>query len=131
MKIKEIAEGCGIIGTRGSLEKEISSVTSDSRQAEAGTMFVAVNGFSSDGHSYIPAAVAKGAAAIVYDDEAALEAAFAAAGETADRREDSRNLHRTRFNWENAAACWRRTSPGSPSSCAPISALPTNTCSPS
>lgn len=89
MKIKEIAEGCGIIGTRGSLEKEISSVTSDSRQAEAGTMFVAVNGFSSDGHSYIPAAVAKGAAAIVYDDEAALEAAFAAAGETADRREGS------------------------------------------
>ena len=26
-----------------------------------------------------------------------------------DRREDSRNLHRTRFNWENAAA---RTQPG-------------------
>ena len=69
MDIKEIIEGCGAVSAEGSLDKEIVSITADSRQAGAGAMFIAVKGFASDGHSYIPAAVGKGASAIVYEDE--------------------------------------------------------------
>ncbi len=88
MDIKEIIEGCGAVSAEGSLDKEIVSITADSRQAGAGAMFIAVKGFASDGHSYIPAAVGKGASAIVYDDEAALGAAFAAAGTERDASRD-------------------------------------------
>ncbi len=37
----------------------------DSRQVKPGTVFVAVSGFTVDGFSYIPAAVAKGASAVI------------------------------------------------------------------
>lgn len=75
MTIREIIEGCGTMQTAGSLETQIKAVTDDSRKVSEGTMFVAVKGFASDGHSYIGSAVEKGASAIVYEDAAALEAA--------------------------------------------------------
>lgn len=43
----------------------ILGVTSDSRQVAPATLFVAVSGGNRDGHAYIPAALAQGAAAIV------------------------------------------------------------------
>lgn len=75
MKIGKIIEDCGIAGVSGSTEKEIKSITSDSRKVSGGSMFIAVKGFSSDGHDYIADAVAKGASAVVYQDDAALKAA--------------------------------------------------------
>lgn len=74
MKIREIIAGCGTVSVEGCTDAEIVSVTADSRKAGNGSMFIAVKGFASDGHGYIPAAVAGGAAAIVYEDEKALEA---------------------------------------------------------
>lgn len=44
---------------------QISSVTNDSRQVEAGSLFIAVKGEAADGHNYIDKAVAAGAAAVV------------------------------------------------------------------
>ncbi len=44
-------------------------VTSDSRKVIPGSLFVAVRGYSSDGHDYIGTAIGKGACAIVYEDE--------------------------------------------------------------
>ena len=41
------------------------SITSDSRKAEQGSVFVAIKGHHSDGHDYIPQAIANGAVAIV------------------------------------------------------------------
>ena len=38
-------------------------------------MFIAVKGHDSDGHDYIGKAIASGAAAIVYEDEEALDKA--------------------------------------------------------
>ncbi len=49
----------------GSCEKEITSVTADSRRAGSGTLFVAVPGVSVDGHDFIGKAVAAGASAVV------------------------------------------------------------------
>lgn len=43
----------------------ISTVVFDSRQVQPGSIFVALAGVSQDGHQYIPAAVEKGAAAVV------------------------------------------------------------------
>lgn len=44
---------------------KIASITSDSRAVTPGTLFVAIQGYNVDGHTYIPAAVQKGAVAIV------------------------------------------------------------------
>ncbi len=75
MDIKTIIAGCGAVATYGNPDTEIKSVTDDSRKVSEGSMFVAVKGFASDGHAYIPAALEKGAAAIVYEDDKALDAA--------------------------------------------------------
>ena len=69
MKIKDIICNCGALSTSGDLATEVSSITSDSRQAKEGSLFVAVRGYASDGHSYIASAVEKGAAAVIYEDE--------------------------------------------------------------
>lgn len=44
---------------------EIHRVTSDSREVTDGSLFVAIQGGTSDGHRYIPAALEKGAVAII------------------------------------------------------------------
>lgn len=53
--------------------KDYTLVTSDSRKVIPGSLFVAVKGYSSDGHDYIGTAIEKGAAAIVYEDESRRE----------------------------------------------------------
>lgn len=52
----------------GDLNKEIIDVVSDSRKAEAGTLFVAIKGVSVDGHSFIPQLYGNGVAAIVCEE---------------------------------------------------------------
>ncbi len=49
----------------GDTSVEIKNIQSDSRQVEAGSLFVAVCGTTVDGHAYIPNALEKGAVAIV------------------------------------------------------------------
>jgi len=46
-------------------DKAIRSITSDSRQAGPGSLFVAVPGLTVDGHDYLEAAVKKGCAAVL------------------------------------------------------------------
>ena len=65
MKLKEILHGLDVRALHADAELEITSLTSDSRQVTAGSLFVAVRGFTSDGHAYIPAAVEKGCAAVL------------------------------------------------------------------
>jgi len=57
--VKEIAAATGgrIIG---SMEREISAVSTDSRTAAAGQLFVALKGERFDGHDYLPELVNKG-----------------------------------------------------------------------
>ena len=49
----------------------IAGITDDSRQVQPGFLFVAVRGVHVDGHRFIPAAVAAGAAAVVGEEPAA------------------------------------------------------------
>ena len=46
---------------------EVRGVTADSRAIRAGSLFVAIPGTRSDGHAFVPAAVASGAAAVVVE----------------------------------------------------------------
>ena len=72
MILDRIIEGCDVISVRGNAGTEIRSVCNDSRKVVPGALFVAVKGFASDGHDYINAVVEKGAAAIIYEDEAKI-----------------------------------------------------------
>ena len=68
MILEKIIEGSGVIAVEGDIRAEISSVCNDSRKAAQGSLFVAVRGFASDGHSFIATAVRSGAAAVVCED---------------------------------------------------------------
>ncbi|MDE6334370.1 MAG: UDP-N-acetylmuramoyl-L-alanyl-D-glutamate--2,6-diaminopimelate ligase, partial [Muribaculaceae bacterium] len=53
---------------KGSVTGTLTGITADSRAVVPGGMFVAVHGFNVDGHSFIPAAIAAGAAAVVCEE---------------------------------------------------------------
>lgn len=54
----------------------ITAITADSRQVQAGTLFVAYRGVSVDGHAFIPHAVKQGAAAIICEEPTDLAPAI-------------------------------------------------------
>lgn len=65
----------------GDGDVEITSIEYDSRAARPGSLFVAVPGFTVDGHAYIPRAIDAGAPAIaVQEDHSALWHALVEAG---------------------------------------------------
>ena len=53
----------------GKRKMDISSVTTDSRSARKGGLFIAVKGYDIDGHKFIPDAIAGGAKVIVCEDD--------------------------------------------------------------
>ena len=65
MKLKDLLSGIEIIKSSVDMDVEITSVTYDSRKAIAGSLFVAVTGFVTDGNLYIPKALENGAVAVV------------------------------------------------------------------
>jgi UDP-N-acetylmuramoyl-L-alanyl-D-glutamate--2,6-diaminopimelate ligase len=71
MRLKELIAGLQPVLAAGAIDSaEISGLAYDSRAVTPGALFVAYRGFHSDGHAYIPQAVARGAAAVVYEDPA-------------------------------------------------------------
>lgn len=52
---------------QGNAETEFTSIAYDSRRVEPGALFVAVTGFKTDGHQFVPAALEKGAAVLVVE----------------------------------------------------------------
>ena len=72
MKLSDIIKGTGATILHGSPDTEIGAIYSDSRKVTEGSLFLAVSGGSSDGHDYIDAALAAGAAAVVDASRKAL-----------------------------------------------------------
>ncbi len=65
MKLLELLEGLKIEEINGDTALDIRSVAYDSRKALPGTMFVCIDGFSTDGHLYAQSAVDNGATCLV------------------------------------------------------------------
>ena len=72
MKLETLLKELEYTLDAGSIRTEITSLVYDSRKVEPGSVFVCLTGFRSDGHDYIPAAVAAGAAALVVEREVAV-----------------------------------------------------------
>ena len=64
-KLKEILEGISYSILSGTLDTEINDIKYDSRKVEKNDIYVALKGFTTDGHEYIPEAIARGATVIV------------------------------------------------------------------
>ena len=69
MRLDKIIRNSGAAIVTGSGSIDVGNICSDSRKVTGGSMFVAVKGFASDGHDYIPMALGKGARVIVYEDQ--------------------------------------------------------------
>ncbi len=65
MKLESVLNNTGAVILHGTPGTEITAITSDSRKAAPGSLFIAVKGVDRDGHDYIDAALAAGAAAVV------------------------------------------------------------------
>ena len=68
MKLREIIQGLDVRQLQADPDLDIGSITADSRQILPGSLFVAVRGFTSDGHDYIPMAAEKGCAAVLCEE---------------------------------------------------------------
>ncbi len=67
MKLSQLIADCNVISIKGNENVEVMGISSDSRQVRQGSLFVAVEGICTDGHSYIGKAIEEGAGVIVYD----------------------------------------------------------------
>ena len=72
MNLKDLIRDSGAILLEGTEETQIEGISSDSRTIRPGYAFLAVKGFAQDAHTFIPAAKAAGAVAIVSCDRHAL-----------------------------------------------------------
>ena len=68
MQLSEIIRGVELSSRTGDQDPGIRKITFDSRQVEAGDLFVAIAGQQADGHKYMDRAIQSGAAAVVCQD---------------------------------------------------------------
>ncbi|MBR6432994.1 MAG: UDP-N-acetylmuramoyl-L-alanyl-D-glutamate--2,6-diaminopimelate ligase [Bacteroides sp.] len=68
MKLSDLLKAIQPVRTIGSTDIEITGVNIDSRLIEAGHLFMAMHGTQTDGHAYIPAAIGKGAVAVLCEE---------------------------------------------------------------
>ena len=72
MKLKDLIGKLPILSLSADPETEISGISYDSRKTEAGDLFVAIRGFETDGHRYIPKAAERHAAAVICEEVPAV-----------------------------------------------------------
>ncbi len=68
MKLAQLLKNCPVKQVRGNLDVEVTGLHYDSRQVRPGDAFFALRGVVSDGHNFIPSAVA-GGAEVVFAEE--------------------------------------------------------------
>lgn len=68
MRLSELLKAIQPVEIIGSTEMEITGVNIDSRLVQAGHLFMAMRGTQTDGHAYIPAAIEKGAVAVLCEE---------------------------------------------------------------
>ena len=68
MNLKNILVGLEKLKGNGNLDIEINGIESNSKKVKDGFLFIAIKGFSTDGHEYIQDAIENGARAIIIED---------------------------------------------------------------
>ena len=76
MKLNELLRDIEVTGLHAPADMEVSDVCYDSRKAAPGAAFIAVRGYETDGHKYIPAAVDKGASLVICEEAPAVETPY-------------------------------------------------------
>ena len=76
MKLKELLKDIPVWETHAPEDLEITDVCYDSRKVTPGAAFLAVRGFETDGHRFIPAAVENGAAVVLCEEKPSVEVPF-------------------------------------------------------
>ncbi len=68
MELKQILVGLEGLKVKGDLSLEIKGIEKDSKNVKEGYLFVAIKGFTADGHDFITDAVKNGATAILIEE---------------------------------------------------------------
>ena len=68
MQLKDLLYKIPLLATSGDMETDVTNLTMDSRKAGSGSLFVAVRGTVTDGHSYIETAVRQGTVAVLCEE---------------------------------------------------------------
>lgn len=68
MKLDQVIKNIQVTNLIGHSDIDLKGINSDSRKVECGHLFVAVKGTQTDGHSYIPTAIEKGAIAVLCEE---------------------------------------------------------------
>jgi len=69
MKLQDLLKEVDILEIKGSTEREISSIQTDSRKSGKDSLFIAIKGVQVNGHQYINNALDLGAKVIVYEED--------------------------------------------------------------
>lgn len=69
MDLSHLMKGVEILKSSGDLTGEVPSLCYNSKNCHENSLFVAISGLKSDGHDYIPEAIARGARFIVHEKE--------------------------------------------------------------
>jgi UDP-N-acetylmuramoyl-L-alanyl-D-glutamate--2,6-diaminopimelate ligase len=64
--LRQLCAAVAVRETRGDTDRSVCGIAYDSREVKPGFLFVAMDGLHTDGHRFIPDAVARGAAAVVH-----------------------------------------------------------------
>ncbi|MEW5818484.1 MAG: Mur ligase domain-containing protein, partial [Spirochaetota bacterium] len=67
-RLSVLTRNINILQKTGEKDPEISGLAYDSRRVKHGNLFFALRGMHTDGHNFIPAAIERGAAGIVYSN---------------------------------------------------------------
>lgn len=68
MELKEILLGLEGLKVKGTLDLEIKGIENNSKDVKEGFLFIAIKGFSTDGHQYVENAIENGAVAVMVEE---------------------------------------------------------------
>ena len=68
MELKEILLGLEGLKVKGTLDLEIKGIENNSNNVKNGFLFIAIKGFSTDGHQYVENAIENGATAVMVEE---------------------------------------------------------------
>ena len=67
MELRKVLAGLENLKAKGNLDIDIENIESDSRKITNNSLFIAIKGFESDGHSFISKAIENGAIAVMVE----------------------------------------------------------------